>query len=151
MKPHLAPGWLQHWLFWLARGKVRLHTYIAFSETWRVQSDNARASPALPSLVCPTWDEGMDTARPGASRSWGFPTALPRSPSSALSTENNCGEKSANSSAQSPKPGCAPKRRVNKRYSQLGRLLITWWKHFSVMQLAALNNLLEKKHTLLPS
>ena len=60
-------------------------------------------------------------------------------------------QKSANSSAQSPKPGCAPKLRVNKRYSQLGRLLITWWKHFLIMQQAALNNLLEKTRTLLAS
>lgn len=47
---------------------------------------------------------------------------------------------SENSSAQSPVPVCA----------QLCRLLISWWKHFLILQQVALNNLLEKIKNFFP-
>lgn len=64
-KPSLAPGQLQHWLFWLARGRVRLYSHITFSKMWRVLSDSGRASPPSPTEVEPLQSalhggEGMD-------------------------------------------------------------------------------------------
>lgn len=149
IKPSLAPGWLQHWLFWLARGKGRCTPTSRSPKhggcSWTMREPALPYPPGGAPSVCPTWGEGIAAARLGPAA----PEAFPWLPSGdelifSLFRWKQLQGKSANSSAQSPRPGCAPKCRMNKRDSQLGRLLITWWKHFLIMQQAALNNLLEK-------